>query len=183
MRRVTLADHHDLVDTHRGAHLLDDRREERIGETHLRTRVGEDVLELLRREPQVQRVDDAGAEKGRVIALEELVPVERHHREPVAPVDSEATQPGRKARDPVEMLTERRAILALEEPRTIGVAFHRGKQQVVIDELFHVPVPLAPRPSARLDASRRRGQNDPPWPEPPSSKPDTARRARAATTS
>ena len=54
VRRVAGADHHDVLDAHRGADLLDDGREELVGEADLRTGVGEDVLELLRREPQVQ---------------------------------------------------------------------------------------------------------------------------------
>ena len=43
-------------------------REERVGEADLRAGVGEDVRELLRREPQVERIDDAGAEERGVVA-------------------------------------------------------------------------------------------------------------------
>ena len=141
---------HDVFDVGRGAHLVDHGREVLVGEADLRTGVGEDVLELLGREPQVQRVDDPGPEERGVVALEELVAVERHHREAVVRRNAETAQPRREPGDAVEMLGERRAVLAVEEAEPIGVALHRGEQQAVIDELFHDPIP----PCARR---RRRG--------------------------
>ena len=89
-----------------------------------------------------KRVDDARAEERGVVALEELVAVERHHGEAVAPTDAETAQaarrgarPGRGARPNVARYSPSK------KPDAIGVALHRGKQQAVIDELFHEPSP------------------------------------------
>src|SRR5207244_2542896 len=60
-------------------------------------------------------------------------------------------QPVREPRDPVEMLTERGAVLAVEESDPIGVAFDRRKEQPVIDELFHV---IPPRIATLLRSER-----------------------------
>ena len=58
MRRVAGTDHHNMLDTDGLAHLVDDRCEERVRETHGRVGVAEDVLELLGSQPQVERVDE-----------------------------------------------------------------------------------------------------------------------------
>ena len=155
VRRVAATDHHDVLDADRGAHLVDDRREELVGEAHLRAGVGEDVLELLGREPQVQRVDHARAEERGVVALEELVTVERHDREPVAGGRHRGRgDPPTGAPTRSRCSREGRVVVAVEEPDTIGVALHRREQQAVIHELFHVPIPLArARRRRTLDAS------------------------------
>ena len=106
MWRVAGADHHHVFDAGRRAHLVDDRSEERVGETHPRTGVGEDVLELLRREPQIQRIDHTGTEERPVVALEELMAVQRQDREPVARRNPEPAECTRQPRNPVEVLTE-----------------------------------------------------------------------------
>ncbi len=49
--------------------------EPRVDEHHLGAGVPHDVVELLARQPQVERVDDAGAQEGGVVQLEVLVAV------------------------------------------------------------------------------------------------------------
>ena len=71
------------------------------------SRVAQDERQLGGTEPQVQRVDDPGAEEAGVVQLEVLVPVSGHDRVPVASVDAElGPQGGAEAQDPLEVLTE-----------------------------------------------------------------------------
>ena len=58
--------------------------------------------------------------------------------------------PRREPGDPVEMLAERGAVLAVEEADAIGVALHGRQQQPVVDELFHRTIPLGNRPDSRM---------------------------------
>ena len=71
------------------AHRVDDVGEQRVDEHDLRARVAQDERQLGRAEPQVQRVDDSGAEEAGVVQLEVLVPVPRDDRVPVAAAEPE----------------------------------------------------------------------------------------------
>ena len=91
-----------------------------IDERDLGARVAHDVVELLAGEAQVERVDDAGAEVGRVVELEVLVAVGRHHREAVALAQPELAQRAGAAQDALAVLAIGRAVVAVDDQRADG---------------------------------------------------------------
>ena len=100
--------------------------------------VGKDELQLLAREPQVQRVHDAGAEEAGVVQLEVLVAVGRHHCEPVAALESELGVHGvGESQDAVAVLLEGGVVVAVVEADLGGPAVDGGQEGPVVDELSH----------------------------------------------
>ena len=81
------------------------------------------------RQPQVERVHDAGAEERGVVQLEELVAVQRHHREPVAAARRRAPRSAPTARrDPVEVLGVRRGVRPVDHADLVGVRSMAGSR-------------------------------------------------------
>ena len=139
---VALADQHHLLDARLRAHGVDERRERGVREADPRPRVAEDELELLGREPKVERVDHPGAEERGVVQLEELVAVERHHREALVAADAElAAQPVREPQHPIDVLAIGRLVRPVEERRLVGQALGGRQQLPVVDELLHAVPP------------------------------------------
>ncbi len=104
MWRVTVADEDHVLESCLGLDLVDDRCEVFVDETDRAARVLEDVGEFLRSEPEVERVDHAAAEQGRVEEHEILGGVRHHHCEPIAAADAEPLQSADRPGHLVEVL-------------------------------------------------------------------------------
>ncbi len=102
------------------------------------TGVLDDERQLRRGQAQVERVDDAAAKEAGVVELQELVPVERHDREAVAPAHTElAGHAVDQPTDPVPMLGEGGGEIAVED-RSLGrQAVGRGQQVAVVQQFLH----------------------------------------------
>src|SRR5438105_4710754 len=96
---------------------LEEAREQEVGEHALGARVVEDERQLLGRQAQVQRIDDAGTQIAGVIQLEVLVTVEGEHGNPVALLDAEFAAEGvGKTQHPVTVLVPGAVVVAVVEP-------------------------------------------------------------------
>ena len=89
--------------TRRARDALDERREVAVEEDDLRRGVVEDVLDLVRRQADVDRVEHGARLDHAVVRLEQVVGVEGDERHPVAGRDAEldervgeAVRPGRE---------------------------------------------------------------------------------------
>ena len=112
--------------------------EQRVDERHLGARVGEDELQLLPCQPQVQGVDDAGAQERGVVQLEELVAVGRHHCDAVAAAHAElGPHRIRQAEHAVAVLGEGGVVVAVVEADLRGQAVHGRKEAPVKYEFLH----------------------------------------------
>ena len=95
---------------------VDQGGEEGVGEAHPAAGVLEDERQLPRGQAQVERVDHAAAEEAGVVELEELVSVEGHDREAVAPAHAElAGHAVDQPTDPVPVLGEGGGEVAVED--------------------------------------------------------------------
>ena len=105
-------------------------------------RVAQDVDELLRGEPEVQRIDDAGPQVGGVVQLEVLGGVEGEHGEAVAPADAERAQGADGAADPVEVLGEGTGGPGgrIGDARPVGDAVDRREEVPVVQEFLHARI-------------------------------------------
>ena len=125
----------------------------------LRPGVAEDEVELLGREPQVERVDDARAEEAGVVQLEVLVAVEGHHREPVVALDAElAPQAVGQPQHPVDVLAVRGDVGPVEDGLLRGEPLRHRQQVPVVDQLLHgplLPPPPIPEWAGGADPRRR----------------------------
>ena len=143
---------HELV-ANRGDGPLQMIGEHRVDEDHGHLGVREDELDLAGREPDVERIDDAAAQKGGVVELKELVAVGAQDGEPVSALQPElpAHRVG-EAQHAVGMLGVVGVVVAVVEPHRRCPAFPRGVQDLRPHELFHEHAPL-PWPAGRLSAA------------------------------
>ena len=112
----------------------------------------QDERQLGRTEPQVQRIDDSGAEETRVVQLEVLVPVPGNDRVPVAASHAElGLHRGCQAQRPLEMHAERPVVGAVVEADPVRGAVRGGEQQPPVDEFLHACTVGTLGRSARLD--------------------------------
>ena len=90
--------------------------EHRVDEHDFGAGVGQDVLQLLACQAQVQWIDDACPEEAGVVELEELVSVARHDPEPVVGAETELPLHGvAQSQHPVRMRVERGVVHAVVE--------------------------------------------------------------------
>ena len=105
----------------------------------------QDELELGGSEAQVERVDDSGAEKPRVVQLEELVTVAGDDRVAVAATEPELpAQRGGEPEHALEMRGERRVVVAVVVADPVAPPLGRGDQQPREHELFSRADPRGP---------------------------------------
>ena len=96
-------------------------------------------LQLLAREAQVERGDDAGAEEGGVVQLEVLVAVARHDRESTRPASRPSSLPHavHEAQDAVGVLGVAGVVVAVVEPDPRRVPVDRREERPMEHELLH----------------------------------------------
>ena len=139
---VAVTDQHDVAERQLVAHIGDVAgemfREHRVDEHDLAPGVGQDELQLLASQAQVERVDDAGAEETGVVQLEVLVAVGRHHREAVASADPElGAHRIRQTQDAVAVLGEGGVVVTVVEPDFGAPAIHRRQEASMEHEFLH----------------------------------------------
>ena len=138
VRHVTVADEHDAFDARVVTHRVDDACEQRVDEDRARVRVAQDERQLGRAQPQVERVDDPGAEEAGVVQLEVLVSVAGDDRVAVGSRDAELGPQGRgEAQHPLDVLAERRVVAVVVETDPIGRAVRDGEKQSCEHQLLH----------------------------------------------
>ena len=129
VRDIARADQDDLLQPGVGANRVDQPGEERVDETDPRLGITQYIGKFLGCEPEVQRVDDAAAEKRCVVQLEVRRRIERHHGEAVATADPQAAEPTDQTARPVEVLGERRELAGccIRGAGPVGIAGHTGR--------------------------------------------------------
>ena len=122
VRHVAVSHEHDLAHVLEvGPRLLQQPREQPVGEHDLGARVVEDERQLLGGQPQVERVDDAGAEEARVPQLHVAEAVDPEDGEAVVSLDAELrAQRVGEAQDAVTVLSPRAVVIAVVEPHAVG---------------------------------------------------------------
>ena len=152
---VAFADQHDAAERVVSAHLLargfHERGEGGVGEDHPALGVGEDVGELLRREAQVQRVDDARAEEGRVPELEVGGAVQGEDGEAVGGRDAQLAGQGvAEPPHPFVVLAPAAPDGAVDDALAACVEVDRGVVELAEDEFLHA--------DGSLGLARRKGR-------------------------
>jgi hypothetical protein len=135
--RVALTDEYDLVEAGLFAHRVDRTGEPTVDEADLAAGIGEDERQLLGRQSEIERVDDAAAQEAGVVQLEVLVTVERHHAVPVTGPDTQLglhaiSQPA----NTVQMLGVGRAESSVYDGRLLGQALDRRQEVAVVYEFL-----------------------------------------------
>ena len=134
----------------RGAQLLDQGQELGVEDQDARLGVREDVRDLGRRQPDVDRVQHGAGLQDAVVALEQLVRVERQERDDLAPPDADAFERRRQPVHPLVVLGVAEAAVAVHDADLAAV--EPGRAQAELEggqgdvHRFAIEVRRPPRP-------------------------------------
>ena len=138
--------------------LLDERHEVAVDEDDLRRRMAEDVLDLVRRQPDVDRVEDGPGLDHAVVRLEQVVGVEGDERDAIAARDPELDERVRQPVGPVREFAVGELCLAVDDADLVAEELRGAVTELEDGQRDeHVGPPCTPNDAAnrRRAATRR----------------------------